>query len=91
MARQSGRVISICHTPASNPRAAEGGVWTHPDFRGQGHAAATTAEWAALLRPSGRLLFYSAARTNHSSQAVAARLRLRPIGWLWQLRRTLGC
>jgi RimJ/RimL family protein N-acetyltransferase len=81
------RVISICHTPVSNSEAAEAGIWTHPEFRGQGHAAATTAGWAALMRASGRLLFYSVSRTNSSSQAVAARLHLRPIGWLWQLKR----
>jgi hypothetical protein len=87
MATQRSRVISVCHTPVSNARAAEAGVWTHPDFRGRGYAAATTAEWAALIRPSGRLLFYSTSSTNGSSQAVAARLYLRPIGWLWQLSR----
>ena len=52
-----------------------------------GMRTATTAEWARLMRPSGRRLFYSTSRTNHSSQAVAARLGLRQIGRLWQLRR----
>jgi predicted N-acetyltransferase YhbS len=47
--------------------------------------AAVTAAWAALMRPTGRHLLYSVARTNVSSQRVAARLGLRPIGWLWQL------
>jgi RimJ/RimL family protein N-acetyltransferase len=87
MAVHAGEVISICHTPVSSPLAAEAGVWTRPEFRGRGHAAAVTAAWAALLRPSGRLLFYSTARTNVSSQRVAARLGLRHIGWLWQLAR----
>ena len=85
MAIQHDQVIAICHTPVSSPHAAEAGVWTRPEFRGRGHAAAVTAAWAALLRSSGRVLFYSAARTNRSSQRVAARLGLRPIGWLWQL------
>lgn len=87
MATHDGAVISICHTPRYSPRAAEAGTWTRPDFRGQGHAAATTAAWAALLRPSGRHLFYSTSSTNLSSQRVATRLGLRPIGWLWQLAR----
>ncbi|MDQ6671543.1 MAG: hypothetical protein M3069_12475 [Chloroflexota bacterium] len=87
MATHHGEVISICHTPASSARGAEAGTWTRPDFRGQGHAAATTAAWALLMRPSGRYLFYSTSRTNVSSQRVAARLHLRPIGWLWQLAR----
>ncbi len=87
MATHDGTVISICHTPASSERGAEAGVWTRPEFRGQGHAAAVTAAWASLLRPTGRYLFYSTSRTNLSSQRVAARLGLRPIGWLWKLGR----
>jgi GNAT superfamily N-acetyltransferase len=86
MARHGERVISICHTPVSNSVAAEAGVWTHPDYRGQGYAPATTAEWAALMRPTGRLLFYSTSRTNRTSQPVAAHLALRPLGHLWQLQ-----
>jgi RimJ/RimL family protein N-acetyltransferase len=86
MARHGEQVISICHTPKSNSVAAEAGTWTHPDFRGRGHAAAATAAWAALMRPSGQVLFYSTSWTNRSSQGVAARLGLRRIGYLWQLR-----
>jgi RimJ/RimL family protein N-acetyltransferase len=86
MATHGDQVISICHTPVANASAADAGVWTHPDFRAQGHAAAVTAEWAALMRPSGKLLFYSTSRTNRSSQRVAARLSLRHIGYLWQLQ-----
>jgi RimJ/RimL family protein N-acetyltransferase len=86
MARHGERVISICHTPVSNSVAAEAGVWTHPDYRGQGHAPATTAEWAALMRPTERLLFYSTSRTNRASQRVAAHLALRPLGHLWQFQ-----
>jgi ribosomal protein S18 acetylase RimI-like enzyme len=85
MAVRDSQVISICHTARRRARGAEAGVWTRPEFRGQGHAAAVTAAWAALMRPTGRHLFYSVARTNVSSQRVAARLGLRPIGWLWQL------
>jgi len=85
MAVRDGQVISICHTARRRALGAEAGVWSRPEFRGQGHAAAVTAAWAALMRPTGRHLFYSVARTNVSSQRVAARLGLRPIGWLWQL------
>ncbi len=80
-----GRVMAICHTARLADRGAEAGVWTDPDFRGQGHAAAVTAAWASLLAPSGRHLFYSTAATNLSSQRVAARLNLRLIGWMWKL------
>ena len=86
MALAGGRVVSVCHTPRPmTERAAECGVWTHPDYRGRGFAAAVTATWADVLRPSGRYLFYNADRANLSSQRVAARLGLRPIGWVWHL------
>jgi RimJ/RimL family protein N-acetyltransferase len=81
----SGQVIAMCHSARLTDRGAEAGVWTDPDFRGQGHAAAVTAAWASLLAPSGRHLFYSTSTDNLSSQRVAARLGLRPIGWRWQL------
>jgi RimJ/RimL family protein N-acetyltransferase len=88
MAVAEGRVVSLCHTPRSmTERAAECGVWTHPDDRGRGYAAAVTAAWAGILRASGRCLFYSTDARNVSSQRVAARLRLRPIGWTWSLAR----
>jgi len=64
MARYGGRVISIYYAPVSNSDAAEAGVWTHPDFRGQGQASATTAEWTALMRSTGMVLFYSTSRTQ---------------------------
>lgn len=81
-------IASLCHTPRPvTERAAECGVWTHPDFRGRGYAADVTATWADILRPSGRSLFYSTDAQNLSSQRVAARLRLRPIGWTWRLTR----
>lgn len=87
MAVLDRRVVSICHTPVSSTSAAEAGTWTHPDFRGRGLAAACTAAWAARMRPTGRVLFYSTSWTNHSSQKVAARLGLRHIGCTWQLQR----
>lgn len=80
-----GRVIAICHTARLADRGAEAGVWTDPEFRGQGHGAAVTAAWASLLAPSGRHLFYSTSADNLSSQRVAARLNLHPIGWMWKL------
>jgi hypothetical protein len=82
-----GRAVSICHTPRPmTARAAECGVWTEPAFRGRGYAAAVTAAWADIVRPSGRHLFYSTTTDNRSSQRVAERLRLRWIGWTWHLR-----
>jgi hypothetical protein len=81
------RALSICHTPGpTTRRGAECGVWTHPDVRGRGYAATVTAAWASIMRPSGRYLFYSTDSENVSSQRVARRLDLRPIGWTWKLR-----
>lgn len=87
MVLDGDRAVSICHTPRPlTPRAAECGVWTQLGARGRGYAAATAAVWADLLRPTGRVLFYSTDAANRSSQRVAERLRLRPIGWTWRLR-----
>ncbi|MEO3871397.1 GNAT family N-acetyltransferase [Nonomuraea sp. B12E4] len=85
MAVEDGQVVAICHSARHTPAGAEAGTWTSPPFRGRGYAAATTAAWAGLL--PGTHLFYSTSADNHSSQRVAARLGLRPIGWLWHLTR----
>jgi GNAT superfamily N-acetyltransferase len=87
MVLDGDRAVSICHTPSPvTPRGAECGVWTQPGHRGRGYAAATAAAWAEILRPTGRSLFYSTDADNRSSQRVAERLHLRPIGWTWRLR-----
>jgi RimJ/RimL family protein N-acetyltransferase len=86
MILDGGCAVSICHTPGLvRTHAAECGVWTQPAFRGRGYAAAVTSEWAAIMRSSGRYLFYSTDSDNASSQRVAERLRLRLIGWTWCL------
>jgi RimJ/RimL family protein N-acetyltransferase len=85
MAVSGGQVVSICHCARLADRGAEAGVWTDPDFRGRGYAAAVTAAWASLLEGSGRTLFYSTSAENVSSRLVAARLGLRGIGWMWRL------
>lgn len=86
IALDHGLVVSICHTPVPlTARGAECGVWTAPPFRGRGYAAAVVAEWAAILKPSGRHLFYSTRADNYSSQRVAQRLQLRLLGWTWRV------
>ncbi|MFC4014843.1 GNAT family N-acetyltransferase [Nonomuraea purpurea] len=82
---EDGQVASLCHSARRTPEGAEAGVWTAPEFRGRGYAAATTAVWADLL--PGTRLFYSTSAGNRSSQSVAARLGLRCVGWLWKLTR----
>ena len=86
MVLDGARVVSLCHTPSPlTSRRAECGVWTEPAFRGRGYAAATAVAWAAIVRPVSGTLFYSTDADNRSSQRVAARLGLRPIGWTWRL------
>ena len=82
IASQEGRVVSLCHAPLRvTERFAECGVWTAPDLRGRGHAAAVTAEWAAIAAKAGRRLFYTTHHANRSSQRVAERLGLRFCGY----------
>lgn len=90
MAVEDRVVISLCHSARLTEQGAEAGVWTHPAHRGRGYAAAVTAAWASLLAGSGRHLFYSTSADNRSSQRVAARLNLRPLGWLWILGPVKG-
>lgn len=73
-------IASIAFAARLGPTAAETGVTTVPAFRGRGFAAAATAGWAALPALRERALFYSASRTNVSSQRVARRLGLRFVG-----------
>ncbi len=79
------RPVARCATARLSARGAEAGTWTAPAFRGRGLAAAATAAWARLLEDGGRLRFYSTAAANRSSQQVAARLGLRPLGWFWKV------
>ncbi|MEV5499947.1 GNAT family N-acetyltransferase [Nonomuraea fuscirosea] len=80
---EDGEVAALCHTARLTPAGAEAGTWTAPAYRGRGYAAATTAVWAGML--PGLRLFYSTSADNHSSQRVAQRLGLRPLGWFWKL------
>ncbi len=86
MMLEGRKITAVCHTPRASARGAEAGVWTHPDHRGRGHAAAVTAAWASTPIKENRMLFYSTSADNRSSRRVAERLSLRPIGWIWKLR-----
>ncbi|ONI75976.1 hypothetical protein BWI15_08460 [Kribbella sp. ALI-6-A] len=78
--------VSICHTPTSTPKSAEAGIWTRPDHRGAGLAAAATVAWWKLERRCREVIFYSTGRDNFASRSVAAKLGLLPLGWLWTIR-----
>lgn len=75
MARD-GRAVAICASSRLTPRAAEAGVETIAEYRGQGLGAAVVAAWAARVRNLGLLPLYSTAWDNLASQGVARRLGL---------------
>ena len=77
--------VSICHTPASNDDSAEAGVWTRADYRGSGLALATVRAWWQRERHHRSALFYSTTSDNLASRAVARKLGLVPLGWLWRV------
>jgi len=85
MSVEDGQVTALCHSARLTERAAEAGVWTHPDFRRQGRASAVTAAWAAHPGLGDRVRFYSTSTDNAASQGVAAGLGLRLIGWMWKV------
>lgn len=76
-------VVSICHTPAANHEASEAGVWTREDYRGRGLAPSVVRAWWSWEGQFKDALFYSTTGDNHASRAVARKLGLKPLGWLW--------
>ena len=80
VAVEHDEIAAIAFAARLGDNGAEIGVYTFPNFRSRGFAAAVTASWSSMPRLDGRALFYSTARSNRSSQRVAARLGLRMIG-----------
>ncbi len=80
IATDGDQIAAIASAARLGKGGAEIGVYTFPEFRARGFAAAVTAGWSSLAVLDGRALFYSTSRTNRSSQRVAARLGLRMIG-----------
>lgn len=79
-------VVSICHTPVSDDHFSEAGVWTDQNYRGRGLAPSVAKAWWAWERQFKDALFYSTSADNAASRAVARKLGLRPLGWLWTAR-----
>jgi GNAT acetyltransferase-like protein len=86
MALDGNCPVSITFTPESAATSAEAGAWTRPDHRGHGLAEAVTRAWWQLQRPVKSVLYYSTDADNLASQAVARKLGLIPLGWIWTLR-----
>ena len=71
-----GEAVSVCCSSRNAPAAAEAGLRTLEGYQRRGYAAAVVAAWAAAVRESGRLPFYSTSWDNRASQGVAAKLGL---------------
>lgn len=67
-------VVSVCHSAALGPRAAEAGVETAPTALGRGLATRVAAAWAAQVQRAGRLALYSTTWDNRASTAIAVGL-----------------
>ncbi|MFC3860488.1 GNAT family N-acetyltransferase [Deinococcus antarcticus] len=88
---ENGQAVAVCSSvrqsgPASPGGAAEAGVFTLEQSRGQGYAAQVTALWANLVRAQGRLPLYSTSWENTASQAVAHRLNGQWFGEDWSIK-----
>jgi hypothetical protein len=86
MALDDNTPVSIGHSPQSNVCCVEAGIWTREDWRGRGLAPAVTKRWWECERQFKQTVFYSTTRDNRASRAVARKLGLVPVGWLWSLR-----
>jgi GNAT superfamily N-acetyltransferase len=84
---RDGAIVSVCFSSRLHEGAAEAGLQTASEYRGQGLAQLVTAGWAASTRASGRIPFYSTSRQNTASQSVARKLGLMKIGedYTWSL------
>jgi len=71
---RDGAIVSLAYTFATSTRHADIGVVTHPGWRGQGLAAAVSAQVAAAIQADGRTPVWSCGGTNLGSLRIAARL-----------------
>jgi RimJ/RimL family protein N-acetyltransferase len=73
---RDGAAVSICFSARMTSDAAEAGVDTINDFRGQGFAPQVVAAWASAVRRMERIPLYSTSWNNEGSQRVASKLNL---------------
>jgi hypothetical protein len=83
MALDGALPVAICHTPVATDRSSEAGVWTAPSYRRRGLAEAVVRDWYRQERDRHEVVYYSTLRNNTASRALARRLDLIPLGWLW--------
>jgi RimJ/RimL family protein N-acetyltransferase len=83
---EQGQVVAVCFCSRLPGQATEAGVETLAAFRGQGHATAAVAKWAAEVRRQGIIPLYSTAWQNLASQAIARKLKMVLYGEDWSIQ-----
>jgi RimJ/RimL family protein N-acetyltransferase len=79
---EDGVIAAMAFAARISAEGAAVGVYTFPQFRGRGLAAAVTARWSSHHTLADRKLFYGTSVTNTASQRVAARLGLEQVGMM---------
>lgn len=74
-----GPVSMVGHSPTVAGVTRIGPVWTPPEHRRHGYAAAATAGVAARLRGRGEVVLF-ADRANPTSTGIYERVGFRPVG-----------
>ncbi|HJW41797.1 MAG TPA: hypothetical protein VJ476_11285 [Rhizomicrobium sp.] len=77
---EGDHAVAVCATVNASRRAHSAGVETVPAYRGRGFAGRAVAGWANAVRALGCTPFYATTFDNISSQLVARRLNLSPVG-----------
>ncbi|MEK8129232.1 GNAT family N-acetyltransferase [Paenibacillus filicis] len=80
MITENNMAVSVCYSARSSDKAAEAGVETLKDYRGNGYAMRVASSWAQAIRRSQRIPLYSTSWDNYSSLSIARRLRLHLYG-----------
>jgi GrpB-like predicted nucleotidyltransferase (UPF0157 family) len=76
--KQNGEPVAWAWSVRQNDLTAELAVETLPAYRRRGYARQATSAWANAVLLSGRIPFYSHARDNQASDALAQSLKLTP-------------
>jgi hypothetical protein len=76
---QDGKIVSACVSTRENDFCGEAWVYTDEDYRHRGFAQKVVSAWAARLRMTGKVPFYSHKIQNIASSNLARRLGLQPV------------